>query len=128
MQTYRSILFVSLIGLSSLALANAEPTKETPTKPATAPSVATPTASTTPEKPNVPEVNLTAAEVQKKINSEIEKVNRKLAPFEHIKRAKLINDEWTPINGMLSQTLKLKRNNIKTKYFDTINDIFKLDN
>lgn len=71
---------------------------------------------------------ISLAEVQKKINSEIEKVNRKLAPFEHIKRAKLINDEWTPINGMLSQTLKLKRNNIKTKYFDTINDIFKLDN
>lgn len=67
MQTYRSLLFVSLIGLSSLAQANTEPTKEIPAKPATAPSVATPAATTNPEKATTPEVKLTAAEIQKKI-------------------------------------------------------------
>ena len=64
-------------------------------------------------------------EVIKKINREIEKVNQKLAAHEQIKRAKIILDEWTPLNDMLSQTLKLKRNKIKAKYSDTIAEIYK---
>jgi len=66
-------------------------------------------------------------EVQKKIWKEVEKVNQKLAAHEHIKRPKLVNDEWSPLNEMLSQTLKLKRNNVKAKYIDIINDIYKYD-
>lgn len=66
-------------------------------------------------------------EVQKKIGREIGIVNQKLAAHEQIKRTKLINDEWTPLNEMLSQTLKLKRNKIKAKYADIINDIYKYD-
>ena len=65
-------------------------------------------------------------EVQKKINSEIELVNQKLAVHEQIKRIKLINDEWTPLNDMLSPTLKLKRNKINTKYNSLINEIYKI--
>ena len=64
-------------------------------------------------------------EVVKKINREIEKVNSKLAAHEQVKRVKLIIDEWTPLNDMLSQTLKLKRNKIKAKYADTISEIYK---
>jgi long-chain acyl-CoA synthetase len=64
-------------------------------------------------------------QVIKKIYSEIDKVNTKLAAHEHVKRAKLIIDEWTPLNDMLSQTLKLKRNKIKAKYSETIAEIFK---
>lgn len=60
-----------------------------------------------------------------KINKEIEIVNKRLAAHEQIKRVKLITDEWTPLNDMLSQTLKLKRNNIKNKYQSLINDIYK---
>lgn len=63
-------------------------------------------------------------DVQKKINREIEKVNNLLSPHEQIKRAKLINDEWTPLNDMLSQTLKLKRHNIKKKYGSLIMEIY----
>ena len=66
-------------------------------------------------------------EVIKKINKEIEKVNTKLAAHEQVKRAKIIIDEWTPLNDMLSQTLKLKRNKIKAKYSDTIAEIFNND-
>jgi len=66
-------------------------------------------------------------EIQKKIWKEVEKVNQKLAAHEHIKRPKLVNDEWSPLNEMLSQTLKLKRNNVKAKYNDLINDIYKYD-
>lgn len=60
-----------------------------------------------------------------KINKEIDIVNKRLAAHEQIKRVKLITDEWTPLNDMLSQTLKLKRNNIKNKYQSLINDIYK---
>ena len=67
-------------------------------------------------------------EVQKKIVKEVEKVNQKLAAHEQVKRPRLINDEWTPLNDMLSQTLKLKRNNVKTKYNELINEIYKSDN
>src|SRR5574344_226674 len=51
-----------------------------------------------------------------KIHSEIEVVNAKIAPHERIKREKVINAEWTPVNNMLSQTLKLKRSKIFSKY------------
>ena len=59
-----------------------------------------------------------------KVNKEIDVVNKKLAAHEQIKRAKLVADEWTPLNDMLSQTLKLKRSKIKAKYHNQINEIF----
>ena len=67
---------------------------------------------------------ITHPDIIKKINKEIEKVNEKLAAHEQVKRAKIILDEWTPINDMLSQTLKLKRNKIKAKYAETIAEIY----
>ncbi|MDP3437342.1 MAG: long-chain fatty acid--CoA ligase [Bacteroidales bacterium] len=60
-----------------------------------------------------------------KINKEIEIINKKLAVHEQVKRVKLVADEWTPLNDMLSQTLKLKRNKVKAKYQALINDIYK---
>lgn len=60
-----------------------------------------------------------------KINKEIDIINKKLAVHEQVKRARLVADEWTPLNDMLSQTLKLKRNKIKAKYQAFINDIYK---
>lgn len=59
-----------------------------------------------------------------KFHSEIEKTNATLAPYEHIKREKIINAEWNTANKMLSQTLKLKRVNICKKYEDLINSIY----
>jgi long-chain acyl-CoA synthetase len=64
-------------------------------------------------------------EVTEKMNSEIDLINKKLAPHEQIRRVKLVNDEWTPLNDLLSQTLKLKRHNLKEKYNDLITDIYK---
>ncbi len=68
---------------------------------------------------------ITKKEVITKMNTEIESINKKLSPHEQIKRVKLVNDEWTPLNDMLSQTLKLKRHNLKYKYKDLITDIYK---
>ncbi len=65
--------------------------------------------------------------VTDKINREIAIINKKLASHEQIKRVRLIADDWTPLNDMLSQTLKLKRHNVKAKYKNIINEIYKND-
>lgn len=66
--------------------------------------------------------------VEEKLNDQVNRVNRGLAPHEQIKRARLISDEWTPLNDMLSQTLKLKRFNVLKKYKTLISDIYHTDN
>ena len=55
----------------------------------------------------------------------VEQTNGKLAPHEHIKRERIINDEWTPANGLLSQTLKLKRAKLASRYKDIISEIYR---
>lgn len=63
-------------------------------------------------------------QVYRRIKREIEAVNSRLAPYENIKKFRLVNDEWSTANGLLSQTLKLKRKNIIAKYKDLIDEIF----
>ena len=65
--------------------------------------------------------------IQRLLQNEVKKVNAGLAAHEQIKRQHFIIDEWTPTNGMLSQTLKLKRRNIMAKYADVIAEIYKAD-
>ena len=52
-------------------------------------------------------------------------VNAKLAAHENIKRATFLFDEWNTDNGMLSQTLKLKRRNLMKRYETVIADTYK---
>ena len=66
-------------------------------------------------------------DVIEKIRSEVDFVNKDLAPHEQIKRERLINDEWSIGNNMLSQTLKLKRAKIHAKYDSIIKDIYHND-
>ena len=63
-------------------------------------------------------------QVYNRIKRDVDAVNSKLAPYEAIKKFRLVNDEWTAANGMLSQTLKLKRKNIIARYSSLIDDIF----
>ena len=51
-----------------------------------------------------------------KLHKEVTKVNENLAAHEQIRREQFVDDAWTIDNGMLSQTLKLKRANITKKY------------
>lgn len=60
-----------------------------------------------------------------KIHKEVELVNETLAPYERIKRERIILTEWTPGNGLLSPTLKLKRAKIHAKHADIIKEIYK---
>jgi long-chain acyl-CoA synthetase len=50
--------------------------------------------------------------------------NKQLSEDEHVKRFKLVKEEWTPITGELSPTLKLKRKVIKEKYKTLIDEIY----
>jgi len=63
-------------------------------------------------------------EVQSFISSEIEKLNKKLSPPERISRFRLVEDEWTPLTGELSPTLKLKRQFILDKYKALVTQIY----
>lgn len=51
-------------------------------------------------------------------------LNKQLSVDEHIKRFRIVREEWTPQTGELSPTLKLKRRIIKEKYKSVIAEIF----
>ena len=59
---------------------------------------------------------LSDSKVLSKLHKEVAKVNESLAAHEQIRREQFVDDAWTIDNGMLSQTLKLKRANITKKY------------
>ncbi|MFZ0727293.1 MAG: long-chain fatty acid--CoA ligase [Desulfobacterales bacterium] len=58
--------------------------------------------------------------VKKLIQNEIDERNKSLAPFETIKRFAIV-PEFTIDNGMLTPTLKLKKNVILDRFTDSIN-------
>jgi long-chain acyl-CoA synthetase len=63
-------------------------------------------------------------EINNLIHKEIEKTNKSLAPHEQIKFFRLVNDEWSTANGLLSQTLKLRRTQLNKHYEKIIAEIY----
>ena len=63
-------------------------------------------------------------QVYDKYKKVLDVYNKTLAPHEQIKLFRLVTDEWTPTNGLLSPTLKLRRAPLMEKYKDLIADIF----
>ena len=63
-------------------------------------------------------------QVHDKMKKVLEVYNKELAPHEQIKSFRLVTDEWTPNNGFLSPTLKLRRAPLMEKYKDLIADIY----
>ena len=66
-------------------------------------------------------------EVRTKYQKVIDEYNKTFAPHEQIKRFRLVQEEWTADNGLLSPTLKLKRAILMNKYKDDINALFGKD-
>lgn len=62
--------------------------------------------------------------VMKALHKEVAKVNERLAPHEQIRKEQFVDDVWALDNGMLSQTLKLKRSNIHKKYAELMEKAF----
>jgi len=54
----------------------------------------------------------------------VESINQNLARFEKLKRVLLVADEFTPDNGALTPTLKLKRRVIEERYRQQIDDLY----
>lgn len=57
-----------------------------------------------------------------RLNAQVDAINRGNASYEAIKRPVFVFDEWTSANGLLSQTLKLKRKALMEKYSPIINE------
>lgn len=55
---------------------------------------------------------------------EVESYNVFFGATEKIKKIELVADEWTPQNGILTPTLKVKRNEINKRYKDLIDAMF----
>lgn len=59
---------------------------------------------------------------------EVTTINKTLGQTEYIKRFRLVAEEWTPITGELSPTLKLKRKYIADRYQTLIEEIYSVKN
>lgn len=67
------------------------------------------------------------ADVVKRIQREISKMNDTLAEHEQIRKFRLVADTWSPQTGELSQTLKLRRAALYKKYDALCRDIYQYD-
>jgi long-chain acyl-CoA synthetase len=70
---------------------------------------------------------ITLPDVVKRIQREVDKINAQLSEHEQIKRFRMVTDEWSPMTGELSQTLKLKRAVIYKKYDALCREIYNHD-
>jgi len=66
-------------------------------------------------------------EVTNRYQREINEINKNLGQTEHIKRFRIVCEEWNPQTGEMSPTLKLKRRVLNDKYTDILNDIYSVD-
>jgi long-chain acyl-CoA synthetase len=64
-------------------------------------------------------------ESQKEIENYLENLNKSLSLVERVKKFKLIIEEFTIDNGMLTPTLKLKRKKIVEKYKEDLEKLYK---
>jgi long-chain acyl-CoA synthetase len=64
------------------------------------------------------------AEVQSLYEKLVESVNEKLARFEKLKRVVLVPDEFSPDNGALTPTMKLRRRVVEDRYRSQIDELY----
>lgn len=70
---------------------------------------------------------ITKPELISRIQKEVSHLNKRLGATEQIKKFRLVADEWSPVTGELSQTLKLKRKLVKARYDHLIKDIYSFE-
>ncbi|MGC1228727.1 MAG: long-chain fatty acid--CoA ligase, partial [Candidatus Sulfotelmatobacter sp.] len=64
------------------------------------------------------------AKVQSVYEALVEAANEKLARFEKMKRVILVADEFTPENGALTPTMKLRRRVVEDRYRPQIDELY----
>lgn len=55
-------------------------------------------------------------EIEAALTANLEEVNEKVFPYERIQKLVILAENWTTENGILTPTLKIKRNKIEEKY------------
>jgi len=63
-------------------------------------------------------------QVLKHFQDEIKNFNKKLSQSDQVQKFILIADEWSPLTGELSSSLKLKRKYIIQKYKDLVDSLY----
>ncbi|MEC8323285.1 MAG: long-chain fatty acid--CoA ligase [Bacteroidota bacterium] len=71
-----------------------------------------------------PESIVSSAEVQKRIQKEVDDCNNRFGKWEQIKRFELISDEWSIDSGHLTPTMKMKRSVILKIYASLVQKIY----
>lgn len=59
-----------------------------------------------------------------RLQKHIQSVNAKLASYESIKKFEIVSEHWTIENGLLTQSLKVKRKIVEQKYKDIIDEMY----
>jgi long-chain acyl-CoA synthetase len=59
-----------------------------------------------------------------RLGKEVEKYNERFAKWEKVKRFELTPDVWSVDNGLLTPTMKIKRDKIKDQYIDLYNKLY----
>lgn len=77
--------------------------------------------------PNSREAICEQPEVHDWIAEEVDRLNENLGKLESIKKFRLVPDEWTPENDMLTPSMKMKRRNITNRYQEKIDEIYQED-
>ena len=66
-------------------------------------------------------------QVIKRIQKEVNEINKVIGQTEQIKRFRIVHEEWSVASGELSPTLKLKRKKLKEKYGHIISEIYSVE-
>jgi long-chain acyl-CoA synthetase len=64
------------------------------------------------------------AQVNRLIASEIERLSDGLKPYEKVRGIVLVGDEFTPLNDLLTPSLKIKRRVVMKKWGDRIEALY----
>ena len=64
-------------------------------------------------------------EQKEKINEIINEINKNLTQVEKIKKFHLINENFSIENGLLTPTMKVKRNKVIVKYKNILENLYK---
>jgi long-chain acyl-CoA synthetase len=62
--------------------------------------------------------------VKEWVAEEVEAVNERFEKHERIKEFRLVPEEWSPENDLLTPSMKLKRRNIIDRYEEMVKDIY----
>ena len=65
-------------------------------------------------------------EVVTALNEEIARINKNLMEWERVKRFRLVHEDWSPVTGELSASLKLKRKVVADRYSKLLDSIYNM--